>query len=188
MSPPKEIARLAIGTLDATLNAARLVIWVPIGLILFIGIAGVVFAPILKHLATYWWVYLLAVTALVAALVYVGFNHAPHVSDPAHPVPQPFHSPAQVRHTASQVVSSTPQQPAVRRPTSGLALFRFTEEWITRNGLYEGRDMSKVDAVNTAGRTAISYHVREGNFVEQGGRIALTAKGKAHFAKRRSRL
>lgn len=188
MSPQREIARAAVGTLGATVNLVRLVIWVPVGLVLLLGIAGVVLAPILKHLANYWWVYVLAISALIAAFWYVVFKHQPPTIDAAHAVPQPPDFPSQAQQVSLQAASTTPQQPAVDRPTSGYALFRFTEEWITRNGLYEGRDMSKGDAIKIAGRTAISYHLREGNFSEGSGRIALTAKGIAHFVIRRSRL
>jgi len=95
----------------------------------------------------------------------------------------------QTRHGISQPQPRpSEKQPAAERPTSGYALFRYTEEWLTRYGMYTGGDISKVDAVKIAGRTAISYHLREGNFVERDGRIGLTAKGKLHFMKRRSRL
>lgn len=188
MSLPRELARLAIGTLDTTLNAVRLAIWVPIGLLLFVGIAGVVFAPVVKHLQAYWWVYLLAISALVAVIGYLAFEDPSHATETANTVSHvPQYSDA--RQTASRIVVETRrEQSAGGRPTSGLALFRFTEEWISRNGLYEGRDMAKADAVNIAGLSAISYHLREGNFSEREGRIALTPKGMAHFAKRRGRL
>lgn len=187
MSLPRELARLAVGTIDATLNAVRLVIWVPVGLLLFVGIAGVVFAPVLEHLANYWWVYLLAIAVLVA-VVYLVLNSTPYNGESRH-VDQPRHVLPCTEHSVPLVKPTTPEeQPTTQRPTSGYALFRFTDEWITRNGMYDGRDMSKVDAIKTAGRTTISYHLREGNFVEREGKIALTAKGKAHFAKRRSRL
>lgn len=217
MPLPKKLSRLAVGTIDSALNVVQLVIWVPIGLLLFVGIAGVVFAPVLAHLQAYWWMYLLATSALIAVIVYLTFRGASHVNDLAHTSSQPPYSqvmpstpqkqsagprpksgPAPFRfgpaHTGSQPTYSqveprTPQEhSAGTRPTSGLALFRFTEEWITRNGLHEGREMSKGDAVKTAGRTAVSHHLREGNFVEREGKISLTAKGELHFAKRRSRL
>lgn len=171
-----------------TLNLVRLAIWVPVGLFLFVGIAGVIFAPVLKHLQEYWWAYLMAISALIAVTVYLAFRDASRARETANTDSPVLHS-SQARQTASRIEAKTPKtQSAGGRPTSGLALFRFTEEWISRNGLYEGRDMSKADAVKIAGRTAISYHLRESNFFEREGRIALTAKGMAHFTKRRSRL
>jgi hypothetical protein len=167
----------------------RLIIWVPIGLVLFVSITGVVFAPVLQHLQTYWWVYLLAIPTIVAVIVYFAIKNASHVSEATAATSRSPHSPSQAQHAASQVNARIAQEQVFRgRPTSGLALFRFTEEWITRNGLYEGRDMSKTDAVKIAGRTAISYHLREGNFIERNGKIALSAKGKSHFEIRRTRL
>jgi hypothetical protein len=189
MSLPRELARLAVGTLSTTLDAVRLVIWVPLGLLLFVGIAVVVFAPVLEHMRTYWWVYLAAIVTFVAVVVFLVSRDASRIGEAAQAVSQPAHSLSQAELAASQVEKrTTREQSSGGRPTSGHALFRFTEEWIDRHGLYEGRDMPKVDAVKIAGRTAIFYHLREGNFVEREGRLALTAKGKTHFANRRSRL
>lgn len=187
MSLPRKLARLALGTLNGTLNAVQLAIWIPIGLLLFVGIAGVVFAPALKHLQDYWWVYLLAISALVAAIRFLASRKVPETREPGHRV-LPNGSP-RTQHAGSQVDATKPREDfSGGRPTSGLPLFRFTEAWLMRNGLYAGREMLKADAVKIAGRSAISYHLREGNFVELNGRIALTAKGHAHFAKRRALL
>ncbi len=191
MSLPRELARLAFGTIGKTLDGLALVILVPLGLLLFVGIAGVVFAPVLRHLQDYWWVYLLALCTLLFLLVYVASMGVPSPNDPSSAASELHASP---RLSQTERTSSQPNGRALlaeseaERPTSGKALFRFTEEWLTSNGLYEGRDMSKADAVSIAGRTAIAYHLREGNFVERDGRIALTDKGHSHFSKRRDRL
>jgi hypothetical protein len=192
MSLPRGLARIAVDTVGATLTVVQFLVWVPLGLLLFLGVAGLLFAPVFQHLATYWWVYLAALFALVALLTVVGYYRSSGertAQQYEHSGSSPSHAPSIAGRAASpgkprisQTVSST------ERPTSGLALSRYTDAWIGRNGLYEGHEMSKAEAVAVAGRTAISYHLREGNFIEREGTIGLTAKGKSHFSKRRSRL
>ena len=189
MSLPREIARLAIGTIGATLNLLSLLIWVPLGLILLFGIAGIVFAPIWQHLAAYWWVYLFAAAAWAAGVVYLLPQDKSHPVQPNYAAPSLGHQHDRARTATPTKSSGTmPRQTSTDRPTAGKALFRYTEEWLARNGMYEGKDISKTEAVSIAGHTAIAYHLRENNFVEKNGRILLTAKGKAHFLKRRSVL
>lgn len=189
MSLPREVARLALSSLNSTLNTVRLIVWVPIGLLLFVGIARTFLGPVFSHLATYWWVYLLGIGSLVAVFVYLLSRDISDDRKAELTVIPLSNSVLQATQVSLQAqVNGKKSHSANGRPTSGLALYRYTEDWLTRNGMYEGQSISKVDAIETAGRSAISYHLREGNFVEQNGGIMLTAKGQAHFEKRRSRL
>lgn len=174
MSVPREVARLAIGTLSSAIDLVRGAVWISIGLILLAAVAGAIFAPVWSHLAKYWWVYLFVaatVALLFALLVTAPLRGASEPPDPRPDQPETF-QPLEVG----------------ARPTSGRALFRYTDEWLTREGLFAGGRIAKAEAVRIAGRTAIAYHLTEGNFVEHDGEVFLTPKGHAHFTNRRSRI
>ena len=174
MSIGRELSRLVLGTVVSAIDLISGAGWITIGGLLLIGVAGVVFAPVWNHLAQYWWLYLLLVTVVPVLLVLVFANLGRGTSKLAPP--------------SVGMAESTEQHTAEGRPTSGRALFRFTDEWLTREGLFAGRSIPKAEAARIAGRSAIAYHLREGNFMERNGEIVLTSKGHAHFTERRSRL
>lgn len=78
--------------------------------------------------------------------------------------------------------------PGAGRPTGGKALWRCTDAWLHAHGLFEGRAIERNTAIQIAGETAVRYHLRQGNFQEQGSRISLTPEGRAFFLARRRKL
>lgn len=74
------------------------------------------------------------------------------------------------------------------RPTVGAKLWAFTQAWMELAGLMDGKSVERADAVAVAGTTAINFHLKEGRFAEDEGRIRVTAGGLIHFKARASKV
>lgn len=74
------------------------------------------------------------------------------------------------------------------RPGSGAALYAYTQAWLEMAGLDKGKAISRKEAEQVAGYTAIAYHIREGRMVEKDGKVSITAGGKIHFKARADKI
>ena len=172
MSIGRYFARLGTGTIGSILDLVGVVVWAIPGLFIFVALAGLLLAPVWTHLALYKWYYIgvLIIYVSVALVVLLRADR-----------PGTNSTPVTGNSCRKSVGDSS-------RPTRGKALFRFTDNWLTGTGLFAGGSISKAEAIRIAGRTAIYYHLSQGNFAEHSGAITLTPKGHDHFLRRRARL
>ena len=98
-------------------------------------------------------------------------------------------APVKVAKTLKPAKAAAPAIPYAihngSRPGSGALLFAFTHAWLSMSGLASGKAYPKAQAQQVAGKTAIAYHLDNGNFsVDASGNLRITAKGQRKFSER----